>query len=59
MEKALDENSAFKLKRKLLDDLKLAGGKIKVSKEGIVIEGVIKVGEDSFNEQILGQTCFG
>ena len=49
----------FMRKRAVLNELILADGSITVSKEGMVICGIVKLGEDDFKEQILGQTTFG
>ena len=51
------EGLLHQVKRKLFDDLILAGGKVTVSQDGIVIKGIVKLGEDSFKEQILAQTA--
>jgi DNA invertase Pin-like site-specific DNA recombinase len=53
------EDLLYQVKRKLFDDLILAGGKVTVSQDGIVINGIVRLGEDDFKEQILGQSSFG
>lgn len=53
------KDAGFKISRKLLDDLVLAGGKITVNHQGVVINGLIKLGEDDFKQEIIGQASFG
>lgn len=52
-------DAGFKITRKLLDDLVLAGGKITVNHQGVVIHGVIRLGEDHFKQDILGRDKMG
>ena len=53
------KDAGFEITRKLLDDLVLAGGKITVNHQGVEIHGVIRVGEDDFKQEIIGQTSYG
>lgn len=53
------EEAIFAHQKKLLNDLIVAGGRIVVSSEMVVVYGVVKTGDDEFSQDILGQTTFG